>query len=33
MTGNGREHIAQFLAEWDQVMAIYDFISGGQSNE
>ncbi|WP_138824973.1 PadR family transcriptional regulator [Bacillus altitudinis] len=33
MTKNGREHIAQFLVEWDQVMAIYDFISGGQSNE
>lgn len=33
MTKSGREHIAQFLDEWDQVMAIYDFISGGQSNE
>ncbi|AKC64736.1 PadR family transcriptional regulator [Bacillus altitudinis] len=33
MTTSGREHMAQFLAEWDQVMAIYDFISGGQSNE
>ncbi|MCY1119744.1 PadR family transcriptional regulator [Bacillus safensis] len=33
MTERGREHMAQFLEEWDQVMAIYDFISGGQSNE
>ncbi|AOZ88440.1 PadR family transcriptional regulator [Bacillus xiamenensis] len=33
MTKSGREHIAQFLDEWDQVMEIYDFISGGQSNE
>ncbi|AIZ59009.1 PadR family transcriptional regulator [Bacillus pumilus] len=33
MTESGREHMAQFLEEWDQVMAIYDFISGGQGNE
>ncbi|MBD3860121.1 PadR family transcriptional regulator [Bacillus sp. 28A-2] len=33
MTKSGREHIAQFLKEWNQVMAIYDFISGGQGNE
>jgi len=33
MTRSGREHMAQFLEEWDQVMAIYDFISGGQGNE
>ncbi|MED5221901.1 MULTISPECIES: PadR family transcriptional regulator [Bacillus] len=33
MTDSGREHMAQFLEEWDQVMAIYDFISGGQGNE
>ncbi|MGM0816835.1 PadR family transcriptional regulator [Bacillus zhangzhouensis] len=33
MTKSGREHMAQFLEEWDQVMAIYDFISGGQGNE
>ncbi|APT46062.1 PadR family transcriptional regulator [Bacillus safensis] len=33
MTESGREHMAQFLEDWDQVMAIYDFISGGQGNE
>ncbi len=33
MTQSGREHMAHFLAEWDQVMAIYYFISGGQGNE
>ncbi|GLF92115.1 PadR family transcriptional regulator [Bacillus safensis] len=33
MTKSGQEHVAQFLEEWDQVMAIYDFISGGQGNE
>ncbi|MED0683604.1 PadR family transcriptional regulator [Bacillus altitudinis] len=33
ITKGGREHMAQFLAEWDQVMVIYDFISGGQGNE
>ncbi|MCY7465251.1 PadR family transcriptional regulator [Bacillus safensis] len=33
MTESGREHMVQFLEEWDQVMAIYDFISGGQGNE
>ncbi|MBY0189495.1 PadR family transcriptional regulator [Bacillus aerophilus] len=33
MTESGREHMAQFLEEWNQVMAIYDFISGGQGNE
>lgn len=33
MTESGQEHMAQFLEEWDQVMAIYDFISGGQGNE
>ncbi|MED0866724.1 PadR family transcriptional regulator [Bacillus safensis] len=33
MTESGREHMAQFLEEWDQVMAIYEFISGGQGNE
>jgi len=33
VTESGREHMAQFLEEWDQVMAIYDFISGGQGNE
>ncbi|MDR0126346.1 PadR family transcriptional regulator [Bacillus zhangzhouensis] len=33
MTKRGQEHMTQFLEEWDQVMAIYDFISGGQGNE
>ncbi|OLP65748.1 hypothetical protein BACPU_13660 [Bacillus pumilus] len=33
ITQSGREHMAQFLDEWDQVMAIYEFISGGQGNE
>ncbi|MFS0655437.1 PadR family transcriptional regulator [Bacillus sp. 179-C3.3 HS] len=30
MTKSGNDYMAQFLEEWDQVMAVYEFISGGQ---
>lgn len=33
ITEGGREEIARFLEEWDEVMKIYDFIRGGSENE
>ena len=31
ITEAGKEHIKEFLEDWHQVMEIYEFIKGGQS--
>jgi PadR family transcriptional regulator PadR len=33
ITESGKEHIKQFLDDWEQVMDIYYFIAGGRGNE
>jgi PadR family transcriptional regulator PadR len=33
ITTKGSERIAEFLADWQQVMTIYEFIKGGQNDD
>lgn len=33
LTVKGRERIDEFLNEWEQIMAIYQYIKGGNENE